>query len=190
MKKSTVYLFILFSLLFISCKTSKSSIVTSKEKAKEKGIYSYNEKAVKIEKGRSSKSYKKGTISVTKFAIVETAKKNIGVKYKNGGTSKSGMDCSGLVYSSFMKYDIELSRVSSDMAKEGKEISKSKAQEGDLIFFKTNNSRSINHVGIITENNNDELLFIHSSSSRGVIISSLNEAYYAKAYEKIKRILE
>lgn len=75
------------------------------------------------------------------------------------------------------------------MAKEGKEISKSKAEEGDLIFFKTNNSSTINHVGIITEND-DELLFIHSSTSKGVIVSSLNEAYYAKAFEKIKRILE
>lgn len=189
MKKSTLLLFILFSITFISCKTSKSSIITSKEKAKEKGIYSYNEKPVKIEKGKSSK-YKKGSISVTKFAIVETAKDNLGVKYKYAGTTKAGMDCSGLVYSSFMKYDIELSRVSSDMAKEGKEVSKSKAQEGDLIFFKTNNSGSINHVGIITENSGDELLFIHSSTSKGVIISSLNEEYYAKAFEKIKRILE
>ncbi len=190
MKKSTLLLFVLFSVIFISCKTSKSNIITSKEKAKEKGIYSYNGKPVKVEKGKSSKPYKRGTISVTKFAIVETAKENLGVKYKYAGTTKAGMDCSGLVYSSFMKYDIELSRVSSDMAKEGKEVSKSKAQEGDLIFFKTNNSRSINHVGIITENNDDELLFIHSSTSKGVIISSLNEEYYAKAFEKIKRILE
>lgn len=182
MKKHIILFIFIFSISFISCKTSKSSIITSKEKAKEKGIYSYNEKNVK--------SNKKGKSHKTKENIVDTAKEYLGVKYKSSGTTKSGMDCSGLVYTSFLAYDIELSRVSSDMAKEGREISTSKAEEGDLIFFKTNNSKTINHVGIITENHKGEIKFIHSSTSKGVIISSLNEPYYAKAFEKIKRIIE
>ena len=174
----------------MSCKTSKSGIITSKEKAKEKGIYSYNDKKVKIEKGESLKSGKKANISKTKRNIVETALENLGVKYKYGGTTKSGMDCSGLVYSTFIKYDIEMSRSSIDMAKEGREVSKSKAQIGDLIFFKTGNSSNINHVGIITDIENDAISFIHSSTSKGVIISSLDEPYYSKAFDKIKRVIE
>lgn len=188
MKKLTFTYLLLFSLFFISCKTSKSGIITSKEKAKEKGLYSYNDKKVKIEKVKSSKSNKKG--SKAKIELVETAKENLGVKYKYGGTTKSGMDCSGLVYSTFLKYDIEMSRSSADMAREGREVSRSKAQAGDLIFFKTNNSNTINHVGIITDNDDGEISFIHSSTSKGVLISSLNESYYAKAFEKIKRIIE
>lgn len=174
----------------MSCKTSKSGIITSKEKAKEKGIYSYKDKKDKIEKSKSSKSGKKENISKTKKDIVETAMENLGVKYKAGGTTKSGMDCSGLIYSTFLKYDIEMSRSSIDMAKEGREVSASKAQVGDLIFFKTGNSSSINHVGIITDIEDDTLFFIHSSTSKGVIISSLNEPYYSKAFDKIKRVIE
>jgi cell wall-associated NlpC family hydrolase len=175
----------IFSIFFTGCKTSKSGIITSKEKAKEKGIYAYNEKNT-----HSSRNNKKGKSQKIKVNIVDTAKEYLGVKYKSSGTTKAGMDCSGLVYTSFLAYDIELSRISSDMAKEGREITPSKAEEGDLIFFKTNNSKTINHVGIITENNRDEIKFIHSSTSKGVIISSLNESYYAKAFEKIKRIIE
>jgi lipoprotein Spr len=184
LKKTSLLILILFSLLFIRCKTSKSSIITSKEEAKEKGIYSYDKKI------KPSKSNKKKVISDAKIEIVETAKENLGVKYKNGGTTKEGMDCSGLVYSTFLKYDWKLSRSCIDMAKEGREVSILKAQKGDLIFFKTNNSNSINHVGIVTENNGTEIKFIHSSTSKGVEISSLNESYYSKAFEKIKRIIE
>lgn len=100
------------------------------------------------------------------------------------------MDCSGLVYSTFKKFDFKLPRSSYEMANEGKEISKSKAEKGDLIFFKTGRSSKINHVGIITEVKKDEILFIHSSTSKGVIISSTKQDYYAKAYDKIKRVIE
>jgi len=100
------------------------------------------------------------------------------------------MDCSGLVYSTFQKYDFSLPRSSNEMAKEGREVSVSKAQEGDLIFFKTNRSNSINHVGIITEIFEGEIKFIHSSTSKGVIISSLKESYYSKNFAQINRVLD
>lgn len=190
MKKTTFFLILLFAIFFTSCKTSKSSIITSKQKAKEKGIYSYDDKKVKIEKSKSSKSSKNRNVSKTKKDIVETAIENLGVQYKYGGTTKSGMDCSGLVYSTFLKYDIEMSRSSVDMAKEGREVSVSKAEVGDLIFFKTGNSSVINHVGIITDIDDETVFFIHSSTSKGVIISSLEEAYYSKAFDKIKRVIE
>jgi lipoprotein Spr len=158
LKKSTLLLFFLFSVVFISCKSSKS--VTSSPKS----------------------------ISKQKNLIVETAKENLGVNYKFGGTTKSGMDCSGLVYSTFKKFDHEMPRSSYKMANEGKEVSKT--EKGDLIFFKTGRSSKINHVGLITEIKKDEIFFIHSSTSKGVIISSTKEAYYAKAFDKIKRVTE
>ena len=123
--------------------------------------------------------------------IVESAKENIGVRYKMAGTTKAGFDCSGLTYTTFGEFEIKLPRISYDQAKTGINLGKntSKAQKGDLIFFKTNNSSRINHVGIITEANDDEIKFIHASTSRGVMISSTKEAYYQKSFTQINRIL-
>lgn len=123
--------------------------------------------------------------------IIESASKNLGAPYKNAGTTKSGFDCSGLVFLTFNQFDIKLPRSSAEQAKVGIDLGKniSKIQKGDLIFFKTNNRSKINHVGIVTEAKDDELQFIHSSTSKGVIISSTKEAYYEKTFTQANRIL-
>ncbi|AOZ98721.1 MULTISPECIES: C40 family peptidase [Flavobacterium] len=123
--------------------------------------------------------------------IINTASENLGVPYKYAGTTKSGFDCSGLVFSTFNQYDIKLPRSSAEQSKVGIDLGKniSKAQKGDLIFFKTNNRNQINHVGIVTNAKDDELEFIHSSTSRGVIISSTKESYYDKTFAQLNRIL-
>lgn len=122
--------------------------------------------------------------------LIETATDNIGVKYKAGGTTKSGFDCSGLVYNTFESENIKLPRSSFEQAKIGKVIPLNDAKKGDLIFFKTNKSKQINHVGLITEVNSDEIKFIHSSTSKGVIISSTKEAYYKNSFEQVNRVIE
>ncbi len=121
--------------------------------------------------------------------IVEKATDNIGVRYKAGGTTKSGFDCSGLVYTTFESENIKLPRSSYDQAKVGKVIPLNDAKKGDLIFFKTNKSRQINHVGLITEVNSDEIKFVHSSTSKGVIISSTKEPYYKNSFEQVNRVI-
>ena len=75
------------------------------------------------------------------------------------------------------------------MSRHGKKISINKAQPGDLIFFTTNGRNVINHVGIITEVTNDEIKFIHSSTSQGVIISSTADSYYGNTFAQINRVL-
>lgn len=123
-------------------------------------------------------------------AVVSNAKDYNGVKYQYGGTTRRGMDCSGLVYVSFKKEDIHLPRISRDMAKKGHEINLKKVSKGDLLFFKTNKSRNvINHVGLVTKSRKGEIEFIHATSSRGVITSSLDEKYWHRAFVKAKRIL-
>lgn len=124
--------------------------------------------------------------------IIEAAKENIGVGYKSAGTTKSGFDCSGLVYATFGQYNIPLPRTSIEQSKIGTGIGKNtnKAQKGDLIFFKTNNNSQINHVGIVTEVAADEIKFIHTSTSKGVMISSTKEPYYQKTFVQLNRILE
>ncbi len=122
--------------------------------------------------------------------IISEAMRYEGTRYKFGGTTKSGMDCSGLVYIAFQENNIALPRVSRDMAKRGNRVSLQKAKEGDLLFFQTNKNRKvINHVGLVTEVKGGVIQFIHSSSSRGVIVSSLDERYWKSAFVEVRRII-
>ena len=120
--------------------------------------------------------------------IISTASQNLGTPYRSGGTSSNGFDCSGLVCTSFEKANVKLPRSSHEMATVGVKIHRSKAQKGDLIFFRTRGSR-ISHVGLITEITENDIKFIHSSTSSGVIISSVNEEYYKKRFVQINRVL-
>lgn len=109
----------------------------------------------------------------------------IGTPYKYGGRTKSGTDCSGFalnIYSEVYKIDIE--RSTNDILGQSKAIKKGELKEGDFVFFKINSSRA-NHVGIYLGNQ----YFAHASTSRGVMISSLNEAYWTKYWFTGGRIL-
>lgn len=138
----------------------------------------------------TTKTDKKNSKSLAE-QIIHTAIENIGTPYKYTGTTKSGFDCSGLVFTTFNQFDIKLPRSAYEQAKVGIDLGKniSKAKKGDLIFFKTNNRSKINHVGIIVETKEDELQFIHASTSKGVIISSTKEAYYESTFSQLNRIL-
>ena len=126
-----------------------------------------------------------------KAEVIETAKEYIGTPYHYGGMSKNGIDCSALTLFAFTKNDLSLPRTSRAQSKIGRKVKKSNAEPGDLIFFKTNRRSSvISHVGLVTENHEGEIKFIHASSSQGVIESSLDESYYQRTFAKIKRIIE
>lgn len=113
-----------------------------------------------------------------------------GTRYKYGGTTKKGMDCSGLIYTSFLSENIQLPRVSRNMAKEGKMLRVNQINVGDLLFFQTNKNKNvINHVGLVVEIAPSTIKFIHSTTSRGVIVSSLNERYWNDAFVMAKRVL-
>lgn len=121
--------------------------------------------------------------------LIAKASENLGVRYRGGGTDRNGFDCSGLMFTTYKNIDMTLPRSSSDMAaNSGVKIDKSQAQKGDLIFFATR-GRWVGHVGMITEVLEDEIKFIHSSTSSGVIISSTKEPYYAKRFVQINRVL-
>ena len=122
--------------------------------------------------------------------IVANALKYKGVRYKFGGTTKRGMDCSGVVYVAYGSQNVILPRISRDMAKRGKKISLGKVKKGDLVFFKTSRSRrGINHVGLVVSNKKGQIRFVHATSSRGVIVSSMSEKYWKKAFVKAVKIL-
>lgn len=130
------------------------------------------------------------TVNPVVFSLVNEAKKYEGVKYKYGGTTRKGMDCSGLLYTVFQTEGITLPRSSSAMAAKGEWIDIKAVQAGDFLFFATNkNSRKINHVGMVTGTRNGYIEFIHASTSQGVITSSLAERYWYFAYVQARRLL-
>ncbi len=121
--------------------------------------------------------------------IIHTALTYTGVRYKFGGTSRQGLDCSGLLYLAFGEHDFQLPRISYQMAEEGKSIHVNRVEKGDLLFFKTTKkAKKINHVGLVVAVEGDEIRFIHSTSSRGVIVSSLREGYWNYAFVKATRV--
>jgi cell wall-associated NlpC family hydrolase len=75
------------------------------------------------------------------------------------------------------------------MAKVGEKVDPTDAKKGDLVFFRTNGRSSINHVGMVVENDGTEIKFIHSSSSKGVIISSTKEPYYQRTFAQANRVI-
>lgn len=124
-----------------------------------------------------------------KQQILNVAAESLGSPYRGGGTTPAGFDCSGFVKYTMDQFDIALPRNSAEMAKTGKRILKKDAKPGDLIFFNTNGS-NISHVGIVTENSDGEIKFIHSSTTRGVVYSSTSDGYYARTFVCVNRILE
>ena len=123
--------------------------------------------------------------------ITTYAKSFLGTSYRYGGTNSSGMDCSGLVYRSFYRYGIELPRTSKDMSKRGKKTKLRKLKIGDLLFFKTSKKwgGGINHVGLVVKADKKDIRFIHSTTSRGVLVTSLNERYWSKNFKFARRVL-
>lgn len=180
-----ILLILLLIISFSSCKSSKR---TKERKASSTKIVTKKSKKQTV----SSKNENIKTVSNKSTAdnIIDYAKQFEGTRYKWGGRTKSGMDCSGLVFESFKSSNILLPRISRDMAKKGTKIQLKKVLKGDLLFFKTGNRRnSINHVGLIVEISNNDIKFIHATTSNGVIISGLNETYWLKAFHEARRIL-
>lgn len=121
--------------------------------------------------------------------LLDTAFSYLGTPYKHAGVTRKGMDCSGFVSTTFKAIDVPLSRSSQEMATQGKRIKLKNVRVGDLLFFKTLRHNRISHVGMVVDVQDGEIKFIHASSKRGVVISSLSENYYKKAFRMAKRVM-
>ena len=167
MKSEKIALYIsiiLFPILFTACGTSK--------KASNKNFYaSYSKKLGVNLKGNEDKK------------LIKVMAEWKGTRYKYGGTTKRGTDCSGFVGAVYREvYGKKLHRTSRDMVKDVRIIRKKNLKTGDLIFFKTS-GRKISHVGIYIADNK----FIHAAS-KGVVVNDLDQTYYKKAYYKSGRV--
>ncbi|MFN3554388.1 MAG: C40 family peptidase [Bacteroidales bacterium] len=111
-------------------------------------------------------------------ALIREVASWMGTPYRAGGTTRAGADCSGFVKMVYRAvYNIDLDRVTVHMAQNSSRVNKRNLREGDLVFFRIN-GRKISHVGIYLSNNK----FIHASTSRGVMVNDLDEAYYSQRF--------
>ena len=167
-------------ILLSSCGAGRNRVVTTKKEQN------------RFEKTSEDYNYTPNAAPESKVAsnIVKTAKKFEGVKYKYGGTDKKGMDCSGLIFVSFLEEGVQLPRTSRDMSLQGKRLYLKEVNIGDLLFFETNkNKKVINHVGLVVDVDRNGIQFIHSSTSSGVIISSLSESYWYNNFVMARRVI-
>ena len=107
-----------------------------------------------------------------------------GVTYKYGGSDKHGIDCSHFTARLYADvYNKKISGAASVIEPLTTTIKLSEMHEGDLVFFKIEQNK-VSHVGVYIGNNK----FVHASTSKGVIISSLDEAYYKKYFYKAGKL--
>lgn len=172
---------IIASAVIISCGSSKS-VSSSKKTGSSSVAKSANLRKLDSDFGGKTPGCVK--------SLLKDAEKYLGTPYKFGGNTSSGFDCSGFTVKVFNENNVSLPRRSSDQAEAGKEINIKTVQPGDLLFFATAGGSRVSHVGIVHSIENDgEVKFIHASTSKGVMISSLNDKYWNKAYLHAQRVL-
>jgi cell wall-associated NlpC family hydrolase len=126
--------------------------------------------------------------------IIWFAKQQLGTPYKyaSANPKNGGLDCSGFLYYVFTHFNIKVPRSSKDYMSYGTTINKKDAQKGDVVVFTGTDAtqRIGGHVGLVLENNDGDLTFIHGSSGKanGVTISKLSEGYYSKRFLKVVRV--
>ena len=158
-----------FTLLLFSC---RSHAPASKPAAKKSNVSHYPQEA-----------------KVTK--VISTARSYLGTNYKFGGSTRNGMDCSGLMLCSFKAVDIALPRTSKEQGQVGRPIKLDDVREGDLVFFTDRKgSSTITHVGLITKVEDAKTIrFIHASTKQGVVEENIFASYYLPFFVKAVRVL-
>ncbi|KQM49993.1 C40 family peptidase [Chryseobacterium sp. Leaf201] len=182
LKRTAIYALLIASTISVSCGSSKNVAVKRNPRI--------SPSVPKTENLRKLDSGFNGSVPKSISEILKDAEKYLGAPYKFGGNTSSGFDCSGFALKVFEENDYQLPRRSSDQAEAGKKIDIREVKPGDLLFFSTAGGSRVSHVGIVHDiGNNGEVKFIHASTTKGVIISSLNEVYWNKAYLHAQRIL-
>lgn len=150
-----------------------------------------NSTQVKTVKGQNtSKIFKQptGSLSDTHSAISllsEQQKNWRGTRYRLGGTTRKGIDCSAFMQVTFRDlFGISLPRTTSEQAKKGTKISKSELRTGDLVFFRTGRGPNGKHVGVYVKNGQ----FLHASTKGGVIYSDMNSPYWSRTFWQARRL--
>lgn len=184
MKKASGIIFVIALMLtamsgLTSCGTSRSA-TASRSGGSGQGKSSTHRPAVIPEHLDLSRNMSKPT-----EALLREADSWIGTSYRYGGNDRDGIDCSAFVMRVYDRaLNIKLPRTSRQQQEYCTPIARGDLREGDLVFFKTRGGSEVGHVGIYVGND----CIVHSSSSRGVIISSLSGSYYAENYFSAGRV--
>lgn len=124
--------------------------------------------------------------------LLKFAKKHLSYRYRSGGTSPKGFDCSGFVRYCFSQFGTLLPHSSAAQISYGVKIALGEAKAGDLIFFKGSNAKSahVGHVGMIVEVGANYVKFIHSAWKGGIRYDFLHADYYKKRFVGVRRVVK
>ena len=129
-----------------------------------------------------------GSATGTLASVVEAARSYQGTPYLYGGTTRLGLDCSGLLQLSFAEAGVAIPRSSNEQAVWGEPVKTTDLRPGDLVFFGASpGSRTITHVGMVTVADEEGVDFIHASTSLGVVENSLESDYYLSRFIRAVR---
>lgn len=122
--------------------------------------------------------------------VISFAKQHLSIRYRSGGTTRKGFDCSGFTRFCYSHFGIALPHSSAAQGNVGHSVDKEEAQPGDLILFKGHSAKGsrIGHVGMITEVIGDQIKFIHSAWNGGVRYDYLRADYYQRRFVDIRRV--
>ncbi len=123
--------------------------------------------------------------------LISYAKKFLGTPYRYSGTTPSGFDCSGFISYIFGNFGVSLVHSSYGMAEFGRTVKLSDIRPGDLMYFKGSSTKSsrIGHVAMVIDVTPDAIKFIHSSTSRGVVVDNFKTSrYFIPRYVMTKRL--
>lgn len=178
-------------MILASCSTSRKPTVSrtpAANKYQNKASSPYLRSSVVLKKQIPEVEIRTGNVQPTR--VVEYAKLQLGVPYLYGSMDKKkGFDCSGFINYVFEHFKINVPRVTYMFTNTGVDIPIEYSKPGDLILFTGSNASSgeVGHMGIITKNENGVVEFIHASTSRGVIISGMND-YFIPRYVRVNRV--
>lgn len=182
MKTASLYLAVILVLIMVGCSSSRKSGYS--ENINSADIYS----TVVIKNKIPAR--KIDTKDVVAGDVISFAETLIGTKYSYGSSVKeNGLDCSGFINYVFNHFKISVPRSSVDFTNAGIEVPIKVSKAGDIILFTGHNEKSgvVGHMGIITENKNGIVKFIHASESKGIMISGMN-SYFIPRFVKVNRI--